>query len=160
MNRLNWNLVQVWLQTTARTLRAARKTEGGAMVEMAVTLPLILLIMTAIFSFSIALYQKLMLAEAVSNGGRVLALERGDGDPCKKTASAIYAAAPGLDPNKITLTFVLDGTTYSGASCNGTTSMNEGHDAQVIASYPCSLKVYGVHYASCKMTSQITEVVQ
>ena len=44
-------------------------SEGGALVEMAVTLPLIMLIMTGIFSFSMALYQKLQLAEAVAAAG-------------------------------------------------------------------------------------------
>jgi hypothetical protein len=52
--------------------------QGGAPVEMAVSLPVVLLLMTGIFSFSTALYQKLQLAEAVSNAGRVLAAERED----------------------------------------------------------------------------------
>jgi hypothetical protein len=38
--------------------------------------------------------------------------------------------------------------------------MTAGGSAQIIATYPCSLQVYGVKYASCNMASQITEVVQ
>ena len=129
------------------------------MVEIAVTLPLILLLMTGIFSFSIALYQKLMLAEAVSNGGRVIAVSSSYTDPCAATTSAIYAAAPGLDPTKISLSFVLNGVAHT-TSCSKTTDLISGKTAQVIASYPCSLNVYGVSYTKCQLVSQITEVVQ
>ena len=69
-------------------------TRGGALVETAVSMPIILVLMTGIFSFSIALHQKLALAEAVSAGGRVLAVERGDTDPCQKATDAIYAQRP------------------------------------------------------------------
>jgi Flp pilus assembly protein TadG len=147
------------------------RTEGSALVEMAVTLPLVMLIMTGIFSFSIALYQKLMLAEAVSNAGRVLASDRGDNDPCKTAANALSSAAPGLTPSGITVTFVLDGTTQPGsgpattASCPGTgTTANSymvaGQTAQIQAKYSCSLGVYNTSFSSCQLGSQITEEVQ
>lgn len=71
---------------------------GSSLVELAVTLPIILLIMTGIFTFSIAFNQKLVLAEAVSTGGRFLATDRGDTDPCATTASRVYAASPPLAP--------------------------------------------------------------
>ena len=67
--------------TSARSRRVRTflrsREEGGALVEMAVTLPIVMVIMTGVFSFSIALYQKLQLAEAVSVGGRQLAVARG-----------------------------------------------------------------------------------
>src|SRR5579871_6740958 len=84
-----------------------RDNEGGALVEMAVSLPIMLLIMTGIFSFSIALYQKLQLAEAVGNAGRMLAVDRGSQDPCADAATAIYAAAPGLAKSQISFIFTL-----------------------------------------------------
>lgn len=147
---------------------AVHRSEGGALVEIAVTLPLILLLMTGIFSFSVALYQKLSLAEAISNGGRVLALERLDTDPCAVTAKAIYAAAPGLDSTKMSLTIVLADTsgtttgTYTTGTCSGAgkSAMSQGGTAKITATYPCTLGVYGVNYAGCTLTSQITEVVQ
>src|SRR5580700_6007189 len=73
-----------------------RSEHGGALVEMALVMPVMLAMLTSIFSFSVVLYQKLQLGEAVSNAGRVMALERGDTDPCATTASSIYAAAPAL----------------------------------------------------------------
>ena len=71
---------------------------GGALVEIAVAMPILMVMLTGIFSFSIALYQKLQLSEAVSNGGRYLATARGQTDPCSLTTSAIYAAASGPLP--------------------------------------------------------------
>lgn len=147
------------------------RNEGSALVEMAVALPLVMLIMTGTFSFSVALYQKLMLAEAVSNAGRVLASDRGDNDPCKTASNALISAAPGLSPSGISVTFVLDGTTQPGsgpankASCpgSGTTANNymvAGQTAQVQASYACSLGVYGTNFSSCSLLSQVTEAVE
>ncbi|HTB97089.1 MAG TPA: TadE/TadG family type IV pilus assembly protein [Terracidiphilus sp.] len=151
--------------------RFRSREEGSALVEMAVTLPLVMLIMTGIFSFSIALYQKLMLAEAVSNAGRVLASDRGDNDPCKTAAAALTSAAPGLSASGITVTFVLDGTTQPGsgpansASCPGSSKtansyMVAGQNAQIQAQYSCSLGVYNTTFSSCQLSSQITEEVQ
>jgi TadE-like protein len=139
-------------------------TDGSALVEMAVTLPLMMLIMTGIFSFSIALYQKLELAEAVSNGGRVLAVDRGDIDPCSTVASAIYATTPSLNKANLTLTFVLNGVS-TGPSCSGigaspNSNMVQGGTAQVSASYTCSIGVYGLNYPGCTLGTQIAELVQ
>lgn len=144
-----------------------RSCEGGALVEVAVTLPIVMVIMTGIFSFSIALYQKLQLAEAVSVGGRQLAVARGQTDACTMVTNAIYAAAPGLTSNSITLTYVLNGTSPTNGTSNGagvsscsTTDLAAGTYAQVKATYPCSLSVYGMSYTSCSLGTQITEVVQ
>lgn len=141
--------------------------EGSALVEMGVALPMVLLLMTGIFSFSTALYQKLQLAEAVSNAGHLLAVDRGDDDPCKTATTAIYAAAPGLSQSSISLTYVLGGVNYGAGvtSCPGSSgtanaNMTAGGSAQVIATYPCALQVYGVKYASCNLGTQVTEVVQ
>ncbi len=139
-------------------------SQGGALVEMALAFPLIMIMLTGIFSFSTAFYQKLLLAEAVSAGGRFLAVDRGDTDPCATTAAKIYAAAPTLNSTKISLTFNLNGTS-TGATCPGpsngiNTNLVTGGTAEVTASYPCALSVYGREYASCTLTSQITEVVQ
>jgi Flp pilus assembly protein TadG len=141
--------------------------QGSALVEMGLALPVVLLLMTGIFSFSSALYQKLQLAQAVGNAGRMLAVDRGDDDPCKTATAAIYSAAPGLSQNSISLTYVLGGVNYGAGvtSCPGSggtanANMTAGGSAQVIATYPCALQVYGVKYAACSLGTQVTEVVQ
>jgi Flp pilus assembly protein TadG len=146
-----------WLKSSAR------KSEGGALVEIAVTLPLVLLIMTGIFSFSVALYQKLMLSEAVSAGGRQAAVEAGQTAPCTDITNAVKSAAPGLDPTQMTTTItVTNPTTNASKSCPGlaATDVASGDQIQLIVTYPCSLNVYGVSYAACSLTSEITEVAQ
>jgi Flp pilus assembly protein TadG len=137
-------------------------TQGGALVEIAVTLPMVLLLMTGIFSFSIALYQKLQLAEAISNGGRVLAVDRGDTNPCQTTTAAIYAAAPGLAQSNLTISYTLNGVPVGTGvtTCAGTTNMVSGQPAQIVATYPISVGVYGKSWGSFTLSTQITEVVQ
>lgn len=147
---------------------------GGALVEMALALPIMLVMLTGIFTFSVALNQKLLLAEAVSNGGRVLALERGNNDPCADTTSAIYAAAPTLSKTSISLSYTLGGTNTSGtisggtgygtsctaAGSGGAASLQAGWPAQIQASYPCTLGVYGLNLGSCTIYANIAETVQ
>lgn len=141
-----------------RRMRAG--DEGGAMVEMAIMMPVVCLIMTGIFSISFVVYQKMELAQAVGQGGRFLAVDRGDTNPCASTASVIYAAAPSLTQSKLSISFVLDGTSYSSPTCSGTTSMIAGGSASVTATYPCSWAVYGLKLGSCSLTETIGEVVQ
>ncbi len=152
-------------QLKARLLNRSQD-EGSAVVEMAVTLPLIMLIMTGIFSISTALYQKLQLAEAISSAGRALAVDRGDHDPCATTVNAIYAAAPGLSKTSLTITITLNGVATTSGTCPGSgtsnpnTNLAEGSNAVVSATYPTGLAIFGAKYASFNMASQITEVVQ
>lgn len=141
--------------------------EGGALVELAVTLPLIMVIMTGVFSYSIAIYQKLQLAEAVSVGGRFLAVDRGDSDPCAQTVAKIAAAAPGLVSSNITYTFVINGHETDGTSCPGSgsgpnTDMVTGKYASVQASYPYTANVWSwtPSPTSITLTSGVVEVIQ
>ncbi len=140
----------------------SRDVQGGALVEMAVSMPMILLLMTGIFSFSIALHQKLALAEAVSAGGRVLAVERGDTDPCKTTTKAIYAAAPSLSQSNMTINYVLNGVAVGSGvtTCANTTDLVTGGNAQITATYPTNVSVFGRNLGTFNLTTNITEVVQ
>jgi Flp pilus assembly protein TadG len=143
--------------------------EGQSMVETALVLPVLLLVVTGILVFGLAFNNYLMLTEATSVGARTLAISRGETtDPCATAASAIYAAAPLLVPANLSFTFVLNGVTYTGASCSSGSSTTgaagnlvQGANAVVKVTYPCSLAVYGANYApSCSLQAQITELVQ
>lgn len=147
-----------------RMKRLGSDSEGGALVEMAVTLPLIMLIMTGIFSFSMALYQKLQLAEAVSNAGRYLATARGVDDPCARTINAVYDASPGLshDSKVMTITLTQDGTNLP-ATCPTTATsetLTQGHNVSILVTYNTNLAVYGSGFSALNLQSQIAEVVQ
>lgn len=146
--------------------------EGGALVELGVSLPIVFLIMTGIFAFSIALYQKLALAEGVSAGARILAADRGQHDPCADTAAAIIAAAPSLNTTTMKLTIVVNSVkeqtnvSASSATCpgSGTTSPNadmvSGASATVTATYACSIKAYNFSFPGCSLGSSVTEEIQ
>lgn len=149
--------------------RIVAAADGGAVAEVALTLPLILLVMTGIFSFSIALYQKMQLVEAVGVGGAFLAVDRGDSDPCSATAAKVAAAAPGLTASSISLTFILNGvsttgtgssSTCPGASGQANPNLISGDSAQIQALYPCSITIYGFTIPNCQLGTQITEIVQ
>jgi Flp pilus assembly protein TadG len=138
---------------------------GGALVEMALVMPIMFLILTGIFSFGIATNQKMELTEAVNVGGSLLAVSRGQPDPCSVVATAVDNAAPSLKSSNITFSFDLNGVTTSGTSCPGTggaanPNLVGNKNAELTLTYPCVLSVYGKNFGTCTLTSQITEVVQ
>ncbi|HEY2860610.1 MAG TPA: TadE/TadG family type IV pilus assembly protein [Terracidiphilus sp.] len=144
-------------------------TEGAAMVEMALTVPIVFMLLLGMFSLSMALYQKLALAEAVSVGGRFLAIDRGDNDPCTSTTSKITAAAPGLTSSKMGFTYTLNGVKTTGTGCAGSSgsanaNMISGANAQISVTYPCVLNWFpafgNVSSTTCSLQSQIVEVIQ
>ena len=153
-----------------------RSEEGGALVEMALVLPILMLVLTGIFSFGIAMANYMQLTEAVSVGGRALAVSRNQYlDPCAAAVSAIESAAPSLNPARLTFTFVLNGgSPITGTSCSSSdynsgaagaiTTAGNAHppgSAQVTVTYPCNLAVYGRNLVpSCNLTAQTTELVQ
>jgi len=154
-----------------RRLSARVYLDGGGQsaVELAMCLPLLLLVVTGIMVFGVAFNNYITLTHAASVGARQLAISRGQTtDPCAAVVSAVYTAAPLLKPSSLTFTYVLNGTSYSGTSCNsGSTSTGAAADlvlnssAQVFLTYPCSLTVYGKNYApTCKLQARTTEIVQ
>jgi Flp pilus assembly protein TadG len=142
---------------------------GQAMVEMALALPVLLLVLTGILTFGLAFNNYVLLTEATSIGARTLAISRGaTTDPCATASSAVIAAAPLLSAANLSFTFSLNGTTYTGTSCSSGSSTTgaaanlvQGTNAIVTVTYPCSLAVYGANYAPhCSLQAQMTELVQ
>jgi Flp pilus assembly protein TadG len=151
------------------TPQRALNESGQAMIEMALALPLLLLVLTGILTFGLAFNNYVLLTEATSIGARTLAISRGaTTDPCATASSAVIAAAPLLASANLSFTFVLNGTTYTGTSCSSGSSTTgaagnlvQGANAIVTVTYPCSLAVYGANYAPhCSLQAQMTELVQ
>ncbi len=139
------------------------------MVEFALTLPMLLLVVTGITTFGIAFNNYLTLTEATSVGARQLTVSRGQTlDPCNTVSSAVYAAAPVLKQSNITFSITLNGNGYSGTSCSGTSTsgapaeMILGTNAVVTVTYPVGLNLYGIQIvpAGSVMTARTTEVMQ
>ncbi len=128
-------------------LSLLRKDEQGqALVEMALILPALLAVMTAIFAFGAAYSNELTLTNAVGAGAQQLQLIRTTtSDPCADTLAAIKQAAPTLNPSKINLSISLNGAApISGANCPSATSTlanDQGDPVTVTATYPISLPI-------------------
>ena len=160
----------LFARESSRTASAAARAhvsaeDGNAIAEIALTMPIIGMILTGMFTLSITLYQKLQVTEAAAVGARFLATDRGDTDPCNATANKFYAAAPGLTRSSLNFTFVLNGVSTSGTSCPGPSgganaNMVSGGTAQLQVTYPCVLKAWKWTASSCTLGAQITEIVQ
>jgi len=148
----------VGTRPVGRRIRArlsTRNERGQSLVEFAVCLPILMLILTGMMTFGIALHNYLELTNAVSIGARLVAISRGQTiDPCAMVATAVYNAAPLLKRTNLTFSLVLNGTTYPGATCSSPSTTTgaagnlvQGADAQLTATYPCNLKVFGYNYA-------------
>ncbi len=164
-----WKATALLLYVVNNAQGRARNQEGQAMVEMALALPVLLLVLTGILTFGLAFNNYVLLTEATSIGARTLAISRGaTTDPCATASSAVIAAAPLLTPANFSFTFVLNGASYTGASCSSGSSTTgaaanlvQGSNAIVTVTYPCSLVVYGANYAPhCSLQAQMTELVQ
>lgn len=133
---------------------------GQSLIEFTLIVPLLMLTTTGIVAFGLALHNNLMLTSAVNTGAQTLAFSRGQTtDPCATAYSAITNAAPSLTSG-LSVTFVINGTTYSSNSCtSGASNMVQGASAQVTATYPCVLPVVGDSF-SCTLKSQVTELIQ
>lgn len=137
-------------------------SEGSSLVEMAVVLPLVMFIMTGIFSFSLLLFQQIQLTETVSNAGRFLAVARQASDPCASAYSAIQNA-PGLSASP-TISITQNGTQIP-TSCPYNTSTNtsyliQGATVNVSVISTSGLAVYGSSFKTFYLGSQISEIVQ
>lgn len=144
------------------------RTEGGSLVEFALIAPLMLALVTGIFGLSFALLFYLQLNNAVDVGARTVAVIRAtnsDGttpDPCAAALATITNAAPTLAASKINLSVTLNGTQYnSTTSCtNGEANVVAGKTAQITATYPYTLMLFGWKPVAMTLSAQTTELMQ
>jgi len=179
MRKLNHSVATMWAQSHSRKrcrrfLLGAGSENGGALVEFALVLPVLLLVVTGITTFGIALNNYMQLTQAVGIGAQALSVSRGNTtDPCNTVSSAVIAAAPYLVSTSISFTTKIytsssSSTSYPGTSCSSSSTttgaagnLTQGQAAVVTATYPCSLAVFGANYATaCNLTAQITEIIQ
>ncbi len=139
-------------------------------------LPIFLLIVTGIATFGLTYANYLSLTDAVYIAGQQLAVSRSQTtNPCSLVGNSIQAALPlGMVAGNVTITVVLNGVsagTFVGTAASTCSSSSnttgaagnlvQGHNAQIIASYPCNLRIYGYNIApTCNFSTQVTELVQ
>jgi Flp pilus assembly protein TadG len=133
---------------------------GNALVEFAFVLPMMMVVITGLYSFGITLSNQIALTQATGAGAQYLQTLRGNTtDPCADTLTAIQSAAPSLNVSALNLTFTMNGVKVSGSSCAGQSSnLIQGQPVTVSATYPCTLLVYGLNLGSgCQLAAQVTE---
>jgi|SRR5271157_52821 len=138
--------------------RLCSGSEGQAIVEFALVMPVLLMLLTAIFMFSIATYNAISLQTAVGQGVQVMATGQNIvDDPCGNATTVIDTATT-LNASLITIKFYAGGslvTAGAGGSCAGLTT---GTEVTVTATYPCSLAIYNFA-RSCQLTASESEPV-
>ncbi len=144
---------------------------------MALVLPVLLVVLTGIFSYGIVLNQYLVLTNATNNGARAFALSRGSGtsstapsaDPCSYTATIVANSAPNLNASSINYTIVYTvaststSTTYTGTGASppscASLVMTSSDIVSVKAVYAVNALTYGLT-KSLSLTAQSAELVQ
>jgi Flp pilus assembly protein TadG len=143
-----------------KRVRAAGE-RGQAAIEFTLVVPILLLVMTGMLAFGVVLHNFVALTYGVNSGAQLLAISRGQTtDPCSTASTAINNAVPGLSSG-LSLSFVINGTSYSGTTCTaGAANMVQGATAQVTATYPCTLGVFEMGSHACSLKTQLSEVIQ
>lgn len=142
--------------------------DGQSLIEFAVTLPVLLMVVTGMLIFGIAINNYLQLTDATNVGARALSMSRGASDPCQVVYNAVTAAAPTLKASGTSAlsfsTSINGGTAYTTSSCTGASSAlsnAQGGYITVLVTYPCNLKFYNFNkFTSCTLSAQTTEMVQ
>jgi Flp pilus assembly protein TadG len=156
-------------ETRSSRRRALRRNgeQGQAMVELALVMPALLMVMTAIYTFGTAYNNQVTLTNAVGIGGQYLSSIRSTtSNPCADTLTAIENAAPKFTAANINLTISINGTLESGSTCTGATSTlldAQGDPVTVTATYPCFLSIMSAGYgpkfiSNCQLSATVTEL--
>jgi len=95
--------------------KCVKGEEGTSLVELAISLPIMLTLLTGAASFSLAFYSLQQLGNATTSGVQLIAADQGlVSDPCETAAAAVEAALPNWTTTK--LTFTMTWTDSSGTS--------------------------------------------
>lgn len=142
------------------------REEGQNLVEFAFVAPMLLLAVTGLLWFGIALNQYEVLTNAVANGARAFALARGGpnaSDPCSYAYGVTTGAASTLTATNITFKVIY--TPYGGSAASYTTTcssltLQPGDTVQVTATYPVNTQIFSWGNKSVTLNAQTSELVQ
>lgn len=174
MTDFRLSVIKARLSAIAQSRFSSRSDEGGALVEFALVLPMMMVLITGMFSFGMVLNNYMVLTTSIGNGSRALALSRGQttpalaaSDPCAYAVQVAQTSGPMLNPKG--MSFNVAWTTTSSAGVTTTTkytnscpglSLNQGDTVQVSGSYPVNIFLYGWKPAALNMTSAASDLVE
>lgn len=173
----------MWLRDIRRNRRRRVEGEGGqALVEIALVMPLLLLLITGLIQLGIMLSDYSTLVNAARQGARALALGTTRlNDPCDPAVAQAMTSASGdftIPSSDITPSFPAAGQATAGedycGSTNGTactpyvydtschTSGAEvaGDQAEVTIVYPYTLKIFGMGLFTVNLTTTSSNAVE
>ena len=91
-----------------KRLWSARGEQGGALLEFAVALPLLMSVLTGAASFTMAFYSLQAIENATSGAAAAIAAEqRVATDPCSQAQTLVQAALPGWTASKISYSLTI-----------------------------------------------------
>jgi len=126
-----------------------RQNESGqAMVELALVLPVLVLILLAIIQLGLLYNRYVTITDATRAGARMASVSRSAGDPVGVTTQAVRDSASDLDQSKLGVT-VTPGLPWS-----------NGGQVTVTTTYPYSINLLGIVVKSGTMTSTTKERVE
>jgi Flp pilus assembly protein TadG len=129
---------------------AGHGEEGTALLEFAITLPLLMIVLLGTASFSLALYYLQQIGNATSSAAMAVGGEAGlfpNNDPCAAAKSFVTQSLPNLTPSSLSLTLTITDTslgtdTYTGTgssfSCSTAPSMEANYPVTLTVSYSYS----------------------
>ena len=135
-------------------IRRPKNQDGQAVVEFVVILPVLLLVLMAIYQFGQVFVNYMDVTSAAREGARKAAVSRSAGS-CATVDGLAISAAKGAasDLNQTNLTVTVSRTCTSNAYA-------QGSDVVVTATYPYSISIMGMVVTSGTLTSATTMRVE
>jgi Flp pilus assembly protein TadG len=118
------------------------------MAEMAVVVPVLLLVLLAILQFGIVFNNYITLTDAVRAGARTAAVSRHYTDRVDRTVAKVRASAVNLDTSSATLDVSVE------------SSWKPGSDVKVTGEYPYQISLLGLVVQSGSLTTTTVERVE
>jgi Flp pilus assembly protein TadG len=128
-----------------RLLRHLKRDNGQAAAEMALVLPILLMIILGTIQFGIAFNNYITLTDATRAGARKASVARFSGDFGASAAALVKADSGALDTKKLVV------------SVTSTNWSVPGSDVTVTASYPYSINILGLVVKAGTLTSTTKE---
>jgi Flp pilus assembly protein TadG len=126
--------------------RRLKNEKGQTLTELALVLPILVVLVLAIAQFGVAFNNYVTLTDAARAGARVGAVSRNSGNPQSACVSAVQNAAGDL--------------TLASLSVSCSSSWTIGSDVIVTASYPYSISLLGWVVSSGSLSTTMKERVE
>jgi Flp pilus assembly protein TadG len=123
-----------------------RDERGQTMAEIAIVLPILIVLLFGIVQFGILFNNYVTLTDAVRAGARAAAVSRQASDPSAVATAAVRSSASDLNPSSL-------GISISSA-------WTPGAQVTVTATYPYSINLLGWVVSSGSLTTKSTEAVE